>query len=129
MARRRRRDEVQRDDFTIANPTLLFRPSYVVDRGPLLSDDRTYHPDDPFRPAVSHWIGARDVVDRNVNKSSRKSRVGRWDTLHGFGFRVPNAVNVCIRRKQRKEVLFALRKTGRGAGAPRRRNRWSDVRC
>lgn len=46
-----------------------------------------------------------------------------------FSFAVPNRVAICVRRKTRREVLFAERKTGKGAKAPRRRNRWSDIGC
>lgn len=36
---------------------------------------------------------------------------------------------ICARRSIRREVLFALNATGRGAGAPRRRTQESKVRC
>jgi len=36
---------------------------------------------------------------------------------------------ICARRSIRREVLFALKATGRGAGAPRRRTEESKVRC
>lgn len=40
----------------------------------------------------------------------------------------PRNVAVCVRRKDRREVLHALRRVGRGGGR-RRRNEWSDVHC
>lgn len=43
----------------------------------------------------------------------------------------PGRLAVCVRRKERREVLFALRKTfrgGRGNGK-RRYNEWSKVHC
>lgn len=46
-------------------------------------------------------------------------------------FRQPGRVSVCVRRKARKRVLFALQKTGRGSGA-KRTARWSAasfIRC
>lgn len=47
------------------------------------------------------------------------------------GFQHPWQVMICIRRKQRKEVLHAFKKTGSGGGKQRRprRNFWSEVRC
>jgi len=47
------------------------------------------------------------------------------------GFSHPWQVIVCVRRKRRREVLHALRKTGRGGSKQRkpRRNFWSEVRC
>lgn len=41
-------------------------------------------------------------------------------------FGEPRTVAVCARRKERKEVLIAKRRKGRGGG---RRNQWSDIRC
>lgn len=46
-----------------------------------------------------------------------------------LGFDIPKQVIVCIRRKTRTEVLFAKRRTRKGAGANRRRNEWSDFKC
>lgn len=47
------------------------------------------------------------------------------------GFSHPWQVIVCIRRRRRREVLFALNKGGRGGNKRRhvRRNFWSEVRC
>lgn len=36
---------------------------------------------------------------------------------------------ICLKRKARREVMFALKRTGKGAKSPRRRNQWSDVQC
>lgn len=47
----------------------------------------------------------------------------------GLSFSVPKHVSLCVRRKQRREVMFA---TGRSGGGPRRRpkfNHWSRVSC
>lgn len=40
----------------------------------------------------------------------------------------PRNVAVCVRRHDRREVLHALCRLGRGGGK-RRRNEWSDVHC
>lgn len=47
------------------------------------------------------------------------------------GFQHPWQVMICIRRKQRKEVMFAIGRAGRGGGFQKkpRRNFWSEVRC
>lgn len=43
---------------------------------------------------------------------------------------VPSKERFCLRRKMRREVLFAFRKTGRGSGRGRRRwNMSSNWRC
>jgi len=46
-----------------------------------------------------------------------------------YGFSRPQDVSICVRRKTRKEVLFAKRKTKAGARSRRHYNRWSEVKC
>lgn len=45
------------------------------------------------------------------------------------GFEEPASVITCVRRKQRKQVLHAKRKTGKSGQKRPRRNRNSEVRC
>lgn len=45
------------------------------------------------------------------------------------GFARAHNVIICLKRQVRKQVLFAKNKTKKGAGSPKRRNQWSDVRC
>lgn len=49
--------------------------------------------------------------------------------VDGVRFASPDTVLVCARRHRRREVLFALRKTGKGARSKRRRNSYSNTRC
>lgn len=50
--------------------------------------------------------------------------------MHIMQFADPKKVVLCKRRAERKEVMFALRKTGKGSRAKqRRRNQWSDIKC
>lgn len=45
-------------------------------------------------------------------------------------FKHPQHVIRCVRRKERREVIHALRLTGKGSGARhRRRDEWSNVGC
>lgn len=44
-------------------------------------------------------------------------------------FSAPRDVLICVRRKRRKEVLHAFRKTGRSGQRKPRFNRYSQVRC
>lgn len=46
-----------------------------------------------------------------------------------LGFALPERVMRCVQRKERREVLFAKRKTGKGARSPKRRNYWSAISC
>lgn len=97
----------------------LYSPSLTA-----FEDRRTFHPAGPLRPAFSFDRGARRLVAKATS-------------LHGglsarVGFAVPKKVAVCVRRKQRKEVLHATNFFGRGAGGVskrRSRNRFSDVDC
>lgn len=41
----------------------------------------------------------------------------------------PRKAFICLRRKARREILFALKRTGKGAKSPKRYNEWSSVRC
>lgn len=90
----------------------------------LFEDRRTFHPGRATRPAFS------------FNKAASRLVVGapsfRNDLSARVGFAVPSKVAVCIRRKDRKEVLHAFNFYGRGAGGVsrrRRRSRFSDVDC
>lgn len=120
MARRSTREAT----LTGFEPGRTFRPlprlTALVDLGRLLEiqDRRTWHPQRTFRPAVSLSGNRTRMV---VSDARGLSPRVRFDASH--------RVVVCVRRKQRKEVMFALRKTGKGAKARRRRNRFSDMEC
>lgn len=50
--------------------------------------------------------------------------------LSHVAFEVPKRTVVCVRRKVRREVMFAKRRTGKGSSRSyRHRSQWSDVRC
>lgn len=51
--------------------------------------------------------------------------------LYGLHFRSPIRVQLCVRRRVRKEVLHAFRRIGKGKGSRRtkRRNEWSSIGC
>lgn len=121
MARRRR--STQRDTPDITRP--LLRPTILSE----LEDRRQFHPLHDVRPARGFTkndslLYVRPVGDR---VSGRKDKKWRPET---FQFAVPKRVAICIRRKQRREVLFALKRSGKGSKARRRRrNYYSDVSC
>lgn len=83
-----------------------------------ISDRRRFHPERHFRPAYALIPGAARLgIGRNIAKVS---------------FITPKAVAICLRRKVRREVYFALglkKKKGKGGGKPRRRNHYSSVSC
>lgn len=134
----------------IANDPLLplldpIEPSPLIDPlvdDPLLSfeDRRFYHPAGYNRPALMSW--SSDVVLGYANNAVRnllydvsgKRYVDRAKNYIGAAaaFRDPSRVAICVRRKVRREVLFALsphRRIGSGRGKHRRRNWASSIRC
>lgn len=94
----------------------------------LVEDRRFYNPLGSYAPARSLNRRSRLViVSPNVNKSRP---VSSFRVPSAIGFDVPSRVAVCVRRKQRKEVLHALKFTGKGSGGGKhRRTYWSGVSC
>lgn len=120
MAKRRSKRErkAQRDSNYIttvsAAPTILS-----------LEDRRMFHPED-----VPHPRGSLNRSSRLVVSVAPKARHISSGLPAHIKFNVPKEVALCVRRKQRRQVLFALRRTGKGARKfYRRRNEWSNVRC
>lgn len=84
-----------------------------------LDDGREWHPEGKFRPAASIERSDRGIRDVSVPYSRTT-----------LGFAYPPGVAVCVRRKTRREVLFAHRKArGKGGSARKRFNRNSTVKC
>lgn len=95
---------------------------------PLLGDGRLFHPDPLEAPRTVSGTPARvRVLPRRSSSATARS-----DPFLAFRdrltFRTPDRVALCVRRKQRRQVLHALRRTGRG-NRPPRRNAWSNVSC
>lgn len=85
-----------------------------------IEDRRAYHPD-RYRPAI-----AVPTSSRHLTLSSNLHGSLPWHVA----FSEPRNVVVCVRRKSRREVLFALNRTGKGAQKKRRRrNSHSSTRC
>lgn len=150
MARRRRKrrdDSRERDASPIARRSL--RPSTIVVRSfvePDLSfveDRRRFDPEGDYAPARS--ASRRDqarILDSLTSPIPDPGRAGQlrsiarpkrsasfFNSRSVFQFAVPRKVALCVRRKRRKEVLFAKRRTGKGARTPKRRNYWSEISC
>lgn len=133
MSRRRRRDRsgsefLERDVFTPSLTRLARLPQEYPTPAEyrLVEDRRTYHPLEFFRPArVFSGADAPASVPSPTPRNKPRAFLA-----HGLKFPVPNEVLVCVRRKQRKEVLHAFKKVGRGRGGGRkRRNWWSAISC
>lgn len=146
MARRKRRtlSNGHRDTYAIASDPLNdpseFSNRSLIDlvfntpssvRSPLREvEDRRY-----WHPQVTN------LMDAPV-RSSRRARVSfqlakpkkRWGKPQRFNFSTlsiasSKSVAVCVRRGQRKEVLHALGKAGKGGMKRRKYNQLSKYRC
>ena len=107
---------------TLITPT---RPIQVVRRLALDAyvlnqlDKRRYHPD------PTHKVGAtRRKYQRIVADPMRSLR-------SPLRFLAPPKVAICVRRKQRREVMHAKRLTRRGKSGygKKQRNFWSMIKC
>jgi len=142
MARRSR----QRDTNVIPSDPLLPildspEPSLAVDPYAGLTslleveDNRQFHPEQALRPALTFEGTVSHVVDAGTQKrsvSGTRSTLRFHDSASGsLAFREADRTVVCVRRQQRKEVMFAMRKAGRGGRFNRRRRRsfQSEIKC
>lgn len=134
MAKRGRKG--RRDTVVIANTRVLsdpvsprffrsFTPAVIID------DGRTWHPLGDDRPALRFSsVPARlTVVDRPASRRARQAGFSfqPLQTKAVRAFARPDDVVTCVRRQERREVLFATNRA-RGSGAGRRTWR-SKVKC
>lgn len=101
-----------------------------------VEDRRLFHFQGPDAPALDIDGRPARVTVRNRNRPKRhKPQAYRFgpkvhsQTKGIITFEAPDRVAVCIRRKRRKEVLFAKRKAGRGGNRPPRRTWLSKISC
>lgn len=83
-----------------------------------VEDRREFHPARRLRPA--RMVSGLPAPHKQKSKSFQAMQPS---------FAVPKGVAICVRRKERREVLFARRKTRKGSGGGRRFNEWSKVKC
>lgn len=124
MAKRKRRKDrsSERDNKSIASSNLLTNTVYS-----LLSDIEDRRQYNPSRYAAARGLSKGSAfVQAGEARGSRSSKKFAPDV---FRFTRPNNVAVCVRRQRRKEVLFALKRTGKGSKSRRHRNSLSDVSC
>jgi len=135
MARRKNKNRT-RDNTSISNQWLRFEnqllsPSFS---SPInlnedfsenqirdLQDDRRYHPQkrtQGLRRSSTQLVSGG--INRNTNNANRtktyssSSQIFQNSAPAKLAFKTPSEVSTCVRRKQRTEVLHALRQTGRG---------------
>lgn len=93
----------------------------------LIEDRRRYTPgQSPLRRGVNLvTVGARPRLTLKQNpKYNQPSQ-----TKAIVAFADPHKIPLCIRRKERREVLHAKGVAGGKVRRPGRRNQWSDVKC
>lgn len=127
MAKRKRR-KAERD---VSNPLISNRltptrllqplvPPRTLLSSPLqeLGDRRRYNPTKGVAPPAATRRSATRLVSP------------LYSPLNSVRFAEPKRVAICVRRKQRKEVLHAKRIAGGKGGFRKRRNNfWSKVSC
>lgn len=120
------RDASQSLTVSLRSRPKIARPSRLLS---MVDDLRTFDFEPATRPARLFSGGVASVGF--VPNSNKKAASGRPARLHNFqmAFTAPAETLVCVRRKRRKEVLFAKKKTGKGGQRKPRRSRWSDYRC
>lgn len=107
----------------------LFRP-VVVRPLQLVEDRRRYHPLGFRAPAATFSrLDQRRLVERLVSPPRAVSASSWTMPAARIGFAVPRKVAVCVRRKMRRQVLFAVGGTGKGSRARRKYNQFSTVVC
>lgn len=131
MARKKRNRSGQRDVSLVASPPAA-RPN-LVRPAPLVSDRRLYHPDGYKAPVYAPVRTYKRIVEHVVQRprhSVVRKKNAVWARPTRFAFQVPKKVELCVRREKRRQVLFAMRRTGKGSRARRRRrNYWTGVSC
>lgn len=141
MARGRGRSRTGRDASDIASsPTTNSLATLELLRSlrplQLLEDRRQFHPEREARPARGFFSPRHRLTVSEGRQAAtpqlRPRRKFSPDTISPvvkFGER--HQVAVCVRRRVRKQVLHALRKTGGGKGRRRhpRRSFYSSISC
>lgn len=102
-------------------------------RGPAallnVSDGRTFDPTDFGRGTNKRYRAPVLLSGARAPLVHRGSAL-RYSPPHRIGFAAPAAVVTCVRRKVRRQVLHALRRTGKGSGhGKKRRTPLSNIHC
>lgn len=141
MARNRRRNNNRtRDVKHIANAKISLRFDYPRRSRPYrfqelttIEDFRRFHPRRVLQYPKSLL---RQMKPRIVAKPKAYTDYGRYGGRHLYrprpvtlGFLTPKKVLICVRRKMRKEVLHAFKKTGKGGQKRPLRTQFSNFHC
>lgn len=128
MAKNRNRDRARRDAVDIANGVPLLglepTPRSAVDLSQI--EDRRISTPGVYRPAKTFrgWSRLRILQD-----PVKPLRIRKRLFSHQVQFADPRSTLICVRRSQRREVLFAKKRAGRGGMRRPRRNQFSSIVC
>lgn len=144
MSKNRRSDQKtsksrSEDTFDISSDSSLlrtfikqntFKPAPLIHIPPptqpkFLEDRRAFHPD----PKSQRPIAANPRSAARLKVSPTQLRPSSPKLPSKVAFAAPTGVALCVSRKNRREVLFALNRTKKGAGSKRTRTKWSEVKC
>lgn len=115
-------------------PLTSLRSSMVTRPLTAYEDRRLFQPKKMVDSAMSFGHPSRVVFKphKRVAPKTKSNVSGRGrlkKLISSFSFHVPKKTLICVRRKQRKQVLHALRKSGKGGQRKPRRNTYSSIRC
>lgn len=116
----------------LLDPLFLSRPLSRVDLS-LFEDRRRFTPD-PLTTRNIFGQPHRLIVASQPNRNAvvggrRRTSPALFSPPIRVGFDKPRLMPICERRMRRREVMFALKKTGKGARSRRRRNYFTDISC
>lgn len=94
-----------------------------------IQDRRTWHPDK--HRSLQATDGRKHRLKVAARTLAGKAQLSRpqGHLTHRIGFEAPKKLLLCIRRARRRAVLFAMKKTGKGARSRKHRNQWSNIQC
>lgn len=136
------KSHTKRDVYTVSSRPDVDILSHIVNIPRRLSSP--YQPilDQPIRDPFEfseiedyrQWQPTGRKARQVASLSSRPAKVVTPSPVSMFSpivqaFQYPKHVVTCVRRKVRKEVLFALGHGGRGSRRPKRRNPRSNIKC
>lgn len=112
-----------RDTLVVASPraALLPRSSLLA-----IDDRRTFDFEPASRPARLFTGSTAAITATPVAKKTGRASMR---VPYQIAFSAPQETLVCVRRHRRKEVLHALKKTGKRGQRKPRRSTFSNTRC
>lgn len=94
-----------------------------------LEDRRDYHPQGKSRDPRSTYRSDTRLIVAPIKKALKRPKGSKLVIPFRTSFSVAKRVSLCVRRHQRREVLFALKRVAKGSGSRKIRNQWSEIKC